>query len=461
VPHRAVGRAGRSVHGRRTVRGAVSADAERTDGPPATTVAAVSRAAIVLLSMGEPFRRAGLAIRPAQNRRDEGGPESSPREGTGHPPREGRRDVLLAAVITVLSFVPGLADKGTALGWPVPHRSLDLLATVLVLGHSLPLALRTRSPVTCLTLVSAAFAAYQCLGYRPTFATCALYIALYSAGSYQLRRRRLTVAVWSAGFAALALGLTILGSPNRPHEYAEFFATPAACWLAGTLVRRRLGEQAGEQQRRLEAARREERDSLARDLHDVVTHHVTAMVMQADAGRYVPPDDRAGIEKGLSAIGDTGRRALADLRHLLGVLSPGHDAPRAPATGSLHELVDRVRSAGQPVELIESGHPRRVGDVAELTAYRVVQEALTNALKYAPGRITTVRVSSAIPGQLAVEVTTEGPASGAPDRAPSGGRGLTGLRQRVSQTGGQMDSYLREDGGFVVSATLADPGGPE
>jgi signal transduction histidine kinase len=368
---------------------------------------------------------------------------------------------VLAAVVTVLAFVPGIADKGTALGWPVPQRPFDVLAVVLVFGHSLPLLLRTRAPAVSLLLVSAAFSAYQCLGYRPTFATCALYVALYSVGSHQRVRRRLTVVLWSGGFAVLALALTLLGSPNRPHEYAEFFATPAACWLAGTLTRRRLDEQAGEEQHRLDAAMREERDRIARDLHDVVTHHVTAMVMQADATRYVPHDDRGGIEKGLSAIGDTGRRALADLRHLLGVLSPGHDtapAPRSPAIGRLHDLVERVRSAGQPVELIESGPHRRIGDAAELTAYRVVQEALTNALKYAPGRTTTVRFSSAIPGQLAVEVTTAGPASGA--LAPAGGRGLAGLRQRVAQTGGQMDSYLREDGGFVVSATLTGPGGP-
>jgi signal transduction histidine kinase len=375
----------------------------------------------------------------------------------------GWRDTVLTAVVTLLSFTPGFADKGTSLAWNTSQRSFGLLAALLVLGHCLPLLIRSRAPALCLMLVSAAFCAYQCLGYRPTLATIALYIALYSAGMHQSGRRRTTAAAWVAGYAALSGCLIALGAPLPPVESAGFFTLPAGCWLLGAWARTQLQEQARQQHRDLASAMREERERIARELHDVVTHHVTAIVMQADAMLYVPPDDRKKIETGLSTVADTGRHALADLRQLLGVLSPRHDtepAPRAPTAGLFSDLVEQTRLAGQPVEIAQEGLPEVADGVAGLVAYRVVQEALTNALKHAPGRKTVVRVSAAVLDQMTVEVTTEGlsgkdtavPVSG-PWPAPSG-RGLAGLHRRVLLAGGELTTEQAPNGDFAVRALL-------
>lgn len=371
----------------------------------------------------------------------------------------GLRDVSLAAVVAVLSFTPGLADKGTSLGSAEPQRAFGLLAAILVLGHCLPLVLRSRAPALCLLLVSAAFFAYQCLGYRPSLASICLYLALFGAGAHQVVGRRVTVAVWTAGYVALACCLIALGNDVLPIEYADYFPLPAGCWLMGAWARTRLYEQARQQRRSMESAMHEERERIARELHDVVTHHVTAMVMQADATQYVEHSDRAAIEAGLVAIGGTGRHALADLRELLGVLSPGHDAraaPRAPTAGRFGELVARTRLAGQPVDYVEDGVPQAIDGIAALAAYRVVQEALTNALKHAASRRTVVRMSYVVPDEVTVEVTTEGRGD-APGRGPRtvpSGRGLAGLRRRVFLAGGELTTRRDQDGGFVVRARL-------
>jgi signal transduction histidine kinase len=371
----------------------------------------------------------------------------------------GRRDALLTAAVVVVSFIPGVADEGTNLGWTTPQRSFGLLATLLVLGHCLPLLVRTRAPALCLALVSAAFFAYQCLGYRPTAATIALYVALYSAGMHQVRHRRATAVAWTAGYTLLTACLIVLGAPDPPIAGVEFFALPAGCWLVGTLARTRLHEQERRQRDSMEAAMREEREHIARELHDVVTHHVTAMVMQADATLYVAPEDRTKIEAGLEAIGGTGRRALADLREMLGVLSPRHDtesAPRSPTAGLFSDLVAQTRLAGQPVDLVQDGPGRVAEGIVVLAAYRVVQEGLTNALRHAPGKRTVVRLTWSDPGQVTVDVTTDGtgeaPARGA--RPVSSGRGLAGLHRRVLLAGGELTTEQAADGGFVLRAVF-------
>jgi signal transduction histidine kinase len=371
----------------------------------------------------------------------------------------GHRDALIAAVVTLLSFTPGLADKGTTIGWPTAQRPFDWLAVLLVLAHSLPLALRSRASAWCLALVSSAFFVYQALGYRPTFATAALYVALYSAGMLQTRGRALAVVLWIAGYAVSCARMIDAGSPYPPKDFAMFFALPAGCWLLGVWSRSRLREQNRLHRHRIEAELNEERERIARELHDVVTHHVTAMVMQADAAQYVPDDDRAKITAGLTAIGTTGRHALADLRELLGVLSPGHDARPAstePAVGRLLDLVEQTKAAGQPVEFVEDTPAPAIAGLAELAAYRVVQEGLTNALKHAPGRRTRVRLHALSPDEALVEVTTDGtPGSPPVRRTPrplASGRGLDGLRRRVALAGGDLTTSRAEDGGFTLAA---------
>src|SRR5262249_55022754 len=156
----------------------------------------------------------------------------------------------------------------------------------------------------------------------------------------------------------------------------------------GTWMRARARQEAERRRDAASSAIAQERARIARELHDVVTHHVTAMVVQADAAQFVVADAPERAVSGLAAISDTGRRTLAELRYFLGVLDPVPEVERAPAVGRLGDLVEQTRSAGQPVELSEEGERQPMTHGAELAAYRVVQEALTNALKHAPGRRT-------------------------------------------------------------------------
>ncbi|GAB2856967.1 hypothetical protein GCM10022221_65690 [Actinocorallia aurea] len=219
------------------------------------------------------------------------------------------------------------------------------------------------------------------------------------------------------------------------------------CWLRST--------RAVEAERRrhiAEATRVAERTRIARELHDVVTHHVTAMVVQAEAARYLTAaPDR--LDESLSAVSDTGRRAIADLRHLLDLLDPGHDtAVRTPSVGDLRALVEQTRRAGQPVEFTEEGSPAASAGSAEFVTYRVVQESLTNALKYAHGSRTEVRVHYG-EKEIRVDVGTDG--SGSAAGSPRGsGRGLAGLRERIDALGGEFSAGPQADGGFAVRARI-------
>jgi signal transduction histidine kinase len=202
------------------------------------------------------------------------------------------------------------------------------------------------------------------------------------------------------------------------------------------------------------AALTTERAVIARELHDVVTHHVTAMVVQADAAGFLIDAAPEKAKAGLSTVSGTGRQALTELRHLLQVLDPADDvadATREPAVGRLEDLVERIRALGQPVDWSEEGEPRPTGGGVDLTVYRVVQEALTNAVKYAHGRPTSVLLDHR-DGAVAVAVTTVGsaPMTG----VVRNGRGLTGLRERVSVFGGDFDAGPTPDGGFLVRASI-------
>ncbi|MEW2397919.1 histidine kinase [Streptomyces sp. NPDC046862] len=283
-------------------------------------------------------------------------------------------------------------------------------------------------------------------------------------------------------------------------------ACGAALWLAVALVRTRrrwqaaVGERGWLLERERESAARSavtaERDRIARELHDIVSHNVSLMVVQAGAAREVlgtmPDEARAALR----AVEDAGRGAMTDLRHLLGLLAPpqnGEDtdqdtdqgadegtgpdgkthmlrdtgvADLAPQPGlaRLGQLVDRISFAGLPVEVRISGEPRPLPQGIDVTAYRIVQEALTNALKHGTGEgdggkaEVTVRYAD---HALRVEVLNTGPSVLAGDTpAPSRrhregtGRGLLGLRERVAVYGGDLDARRRLGGGYRVRARI-------
>ncbi|MGA5301862.1 sensor histidine kinase [Nucisporomicrobium flavum] len=360
------------------------------------------------------------------------------------------RDLPLALVLAVASWLPVAENHGTQVG-DLPARPFDGLAVVAVAFETLPLAVRRKWPTVCLALVSLGFAVDQLRAYHSVAGT-GLAFALVTAGAYVERHRRIVMAVAIAAYAALSVALDRLGSGEGFAGFATFFVLLAGAWAMGGWLRQtRLVE---EERRRhvAEATRAAERTRIARELHDVVTHHVTAMVVQAEAARYLTAAPER-LDKTLTAITDTGRRAVGDLRHLLDLLNPDHGSePRTPSVGELRDLVEQTRQAGQPVEFTEEGQPTTAAGSAEAAAYRVVQEALTNALKYAHGHPTTVHVRHG-EKEMTVEVSTDGTGSSA--ASPGGsGRGLAGLRERVGVLGGEFDAGARPGGGFVVRARI-------
>jgi signal transduction histidine kinase len=263
-------------------------------------------------------------------------------------------------------------------------------------------------------------------------------------------------------------------------------ATTGCLAVAWWRTRRRWQTAVGERgwllERERESASRAaiaaERDRIARELHDIVSHNVSLMVVQAGAAREVlgtMPDEAAAA---LRAVEDAGRGAMTDLRHLLGLLAPsqsGEDteyeeggavadpvelSPQ-PGLDRLGPLVDRISFAGLPVEVRISGEPRPLPQGIDVTAYRIVQEALTNALRYGDGGKAEVTVRYA-DHALRVEVLNTGPSvltGTAPDRtAPrhndGTGRGLLGLRERVAVYGGDLDARRRLGGGYRVRARI-------
>lgn len=360
------------------------------------------------------------------------------------------RDLPLALVIAAASLVPALHGYGTQLG-ELPTRPFDAVAVAVVALQSLPLALRRRWPIVCLALVSLGFTADQLLAYH-TVAGMALGIALLSAGAHVERYRRTVLLLASGGYLALALTLHRLGSPEGVLGFSTFSIVLGILWWAGAWLRLSRAAEAERRRHVAQASRVAERTRIARELHDIVTHHVTAMVVQAESARYLTAAPER-LDQTLTAVSDTGRRAITDLRHLLDLLNPDHDTgARMPATGDLESLVEQVRRAGQPVEFTQQGEPATPSGGAEAVAYRVVREALTNALKYAHGSRTLVQVRYG-EQETTVEVGTDGPA--VPAVAPGGsGRGLTGLRDRVELLGGEFNADRRPDGGFAVRARI-------
>ncbi|MFI5843272.1 sensor histidine kinase [Catenuloplanes sp. NPDC051500] len=348
------------------------------------------------------------------------------------------RDLPFALLLTAAALVPAWHRHGTRIGDLMPTRDYDLLGVLVIAVECLPLALRRKWPALSLALVCTGFAFDQLFGYH-TVGGIALPIALISAGAYVGVHRAATVIVATAAFLVLGVALARLGPTDSLADYALLYALLAAMWAVGAWLRRTRAAEADRRRLIAEATREAERTRIARELHDVVTHHVTAMVVQAEAARYLTAvPDR--LDETLTAVTDTGRQAITDLRHLLDLLNPGHG-------GELRALVAQTRRAGQPVELISEG---AVPD--DVLVYRVVREALTNALKYDHGGRTVVTVRTLM-SEVHVRISSDGSGSGA--ASPGGsGRGLDGLRERVESLGGTFSAGPVTGGGFTVDARL-------
>ncbi|MGW9435468.1 sensor histidine kinase [Streptomyces sp. NPDC055607] len=367
-------------------------------------------------------------------------------------------NALIGVAMTGLALL--LGQDATAEDWP----ALDPSAYALVVVVNLPAVVRTRFPVAVFVLAQSGFAVYAALGYWPVVNSLATLLATYTLASE--RPARISVP------GAAVTGLTWLGAGLLKELYGwhdgslasaagQAVVFPAVLWWFGALSRRTTGLTRALALEQEERARREvayERGRIARELHDVVAHHMAVISVQSGLARFVFDSDPATARAALDTIADTGTEALDELRRMLTLLREGTD-PRAPdrpmpGLARLDELAARVGAGGTPVALTVEGVPRPIGSGADLCAYRVVQESLTNVLKHAPGAATEVVVRYG-PRYLEVAVTNEGGRT-IPAHLPTGtGHGLIGMRERAKLYGGRIDIGPRDDGGgFAVRLTL-------
>ena len=336
-------------------------------------------------------------------------------------------------------------------GDPVPRRVAESLVAAAVTA---PVAVRRRYP-TVVGIGVPLLSAVQFALWDSAFVgfPVANFLAMYALAVWTPRRG------FQAGLILLALGGVIAGTvagtdPNLTVPYVVVTS------LAMLLMRRIVGDR----DRRAELAERErdvaareavleERTRIARELHDVIAHNVSMMVVQAGAERRVLDSTGGSTRDVLAGIERTGRSALTEMRRLVGMLREDSADPLVPQPGldDLPTLVTQVREAGLRVDLRVEGEPPAVPAGVQLSAYRIVQEALTNALKHAGEATATVRVRYGT-DSLEIEVTDDGP--GAPSPAPSGGHGLAGMRERVALYGGRFSAGRRPGGGFAVHVLL-------
>jgi len=383
---------------------------------------------------------------------------------------------------TLASLDPRLVDGGLAVVLAAGATTQILregpqqpLAIVSTLGTGLPLAWRRRLPLG-MYLAQIAFAI---VGARQpvTISLFATFIGLYSVAVYA--RWRWAAPLIVAVGALVLLLLVPESSPTVP-SWAMELVGGLAIWLAGHTVRENQAraDVLAERAQRLERERAlttqlalaDERQRIARELHDVVAHNVSVMVVQTGAARTVLSKRPERASEALLQVEASGREALDELRRLLGVLAEADpsDAPTLagphgvsrdavgalapqPGLGQLDTLAERVSSAGVPVAVRIEGERRQLPPGLELCAYRIVQEALTNALKYAHGARAEVTVAFR-EHELQLEVLDGGGATLA--SASGSGRGLLGMRERVAAYGGELEAGHRPDGGFAVRARL-------
>ena len=380
------------------------------------------------------------------------------------PPRQQERvqDLVLAVGLAGVNVVSVLPYRG--------QLHPQWLALALLAGQALPLAWRRRYPVLVMSIVGGVRVAYDQIGFG--FAPLPLGPAF---AFYTVIDRSAPVWRWITT-AAVAAGLTVsLASPGHNEPYDAIFQAMifATAWGAGVLGRTKRAnlEAAENRAERAEAeldrhATREaaaERARIARELHDVVAHHVSLMAVQAEAATSLLPDKPAQARRSVEIIGDTARLALAELRRLLGVLrGPSERLETAPSVslGEIGGVLDQVRGAGLPVELEVVGTPGPLAPGVDLTAYRIVQEALTNTIRHARASraLVTLRYE---PGYITVSVTDSGPRrDGVNGRAVPGtllagsGLGLAGIAERVASCGGNLTVGPTPAGGFAVTARL-------
>jgi signal transduction histidine kinase len=387
-------------------------------------------------------------------------------------PRLPRLDPLLADGLLAL-VAAGLALSQLQES-SIPRDRGGALNVAFVLLQTLPLVVRRRLPFTVFAVGAGSMAVQGAAGlYSPTFAFLAVNVALYSLAAYG--DRRLAIGGVVAWTCVLAVHLAWFVATSWPqiaiadlYDLFNDWVLLAAAWVLGQGVRQRRAHAAELEGRaaRLEREREEkarqaaiqERLRIARELHDVVAHSLSVIGVQAGAARLVLDADSnpTRAREAVASIEATANRAMAEMRRALGILRDTEQAGAAlaplPGLDRLPALLDQVRAAGLAVDLTVAGESRSLATSIDLSLYRIVQEALTNALKHARATHAEVLVCYAA-HDVTVEVTDDGRGS-SPPTGRSGGAGTIGMQERVALFGGELRLGPRPQGGYAVRARL-------
>jgi len=338
------------------------------------------------------------------------------------------------------------------------------LALLLLVGQALPLAWRRTAAVGTSAVIGAARISYDKIGFGFAPLPLGPAIAVYTVFDRRGPALRLVTAILVVAGVSISLAGPGHSEPYEAIFQGLIFATAMA---AGLLSRaKRASLQAAESRAaRAEAeldqeaarAAAAERTRIARELHDVVAHHVSLMAVQAEAAASLLPAQPERARQSVDVIGDTARQALAELRRLLGVLRG--PAERRPATSpaasltDLPEVLAKVRNAGLPVEFEVTGTPATLAPGIELTAFRIVQEALTNTLRHSDAAHAHVTVAYE-PGYVTLSVADSGPRRSEPPAKSGTGFGLAGIAERVASCGGSLTVGPSPADGFALTARL-------
>jgi signal transduction histidine kinase len=375
----------------------------------------------------------------------------------------GRRYLGVVDVIVAMALTFGGLAEVAHLVYSAPV-AVGATSCVACTGS---VAVRRRAPFSAAVIATTSLTVYQLATNDPdgSFIAPAIVLVYYFAGRAAATRARWKWLVALLGYALVANAVIDAGdgklSPISALAGWPLMVVPA---VAGIVVARhsslvnRLAEATAHlrDEQRIRAARLigEERNRVARELHDVVAHHVSVMVIQAGGARLVLAEDPVAADQALQVVERSGRGALDDLRRIMGVMRRG-DAPDADtAIGLTHldQIVDRARASGVPVDVQVSGRLDQVPAAVDLVAYRVVQEALTNIVKHA--RPAAARIVLNVGRQSIDIVVTDTGGDIATPALPGSGQGLIGMRERVALYGGRLSSGPRAGGGFEVRATI-------
>ena len=368
-------------------------------------------------------------------------------------------DAVLAATMVVVGFT---TTSGPTAVEGQSYEARDGLAVVLLLAATLPYVVRSRYPFAVLFMTYSALVVYVGLAYNEGVVPLFVLIGLYTVGAH--RPARMAVAA----YAFTIVGLLALLPSDAPGFGADSVLTSgalfgAAVLFGATVQGRRLRLEAVEQRavalerEQDEEARRavaDERLRIAQELHDVVAHSMSVIAVQAGAGMHVIDREPEQAKLALEAISATSRSTLRELRRLLGVLrDDGAGAAYEPTPGlaDLERLAHDVSATGVAVEVSMVGDLGAVPPGIDFTAYRVVQEALTNVIKHAGPARARVRID-ATPSGLRIEVSDDG--RGVNGRSDGTGHGLIGMQERVAVFGGALETGPTAGGGFRVAADL-------